>query len=109
MVNLATFSKPEPYGQTELPDRSLLKDQKLVENAKIQKFKCDILNDFQTLCTVLKVCNSIPNMLGHPVLVCIYLQIAPDVPKKTLLRVKKGRERQREEPNQRKILFVAFF
>ena len=24
--------------------------QKLVENAKIQKFKCDILGDFQTLC-----------------------------------------------------------
>ena len=24
--------------------------QKLVENAKIKKFKCDILGDFQTLC-----------------------------------------------------------
>ena len=73
------------------------------------KFKYDILSNFQTLCTVLKVRNSIPNLFGHTVLVCIYLQIAPDVPKKTLLRVKKGRERQREEPNQRKILFVAFF
>ena len=26
-----------------LPDRSLLVGQKMVENAKIQKFKCDIL------------------------------------------------------------------
>ena len=24
--------------------------QKLVENTEIQKFKCDILSDFQTLC-----------------------------------------------------------
>ena len=24
--------------------------QKMVENAKIEKFKCDILGDFQTLC-----------------------------------------------------------
>ena len=30
-----------------LPDRSILKRQKL---AKVQKFKCDILGDFQTLC-----------------------------------------------------------
>ena len=37
------------FGQTELPDRPVLKVQKLVENAKIQKFKCDILGDFQTL------------------------------------------------------------
>ena len=29
---------------------SFLKGQKLVENAKIQKFKCDFLSDFQTLC-----------------------------------------------------------
>ena len=92
-----------------LPDRSVLRGQKVVEIVKIERFKCDILNDFQTLCTLLKVRNSIPNLFGHTVLVCIYLQIAPDVPKKTLLRVKKGRERQREEPNQRKILFVAFF
>ena len=32
-----------------LPDRSILKGQKLVENAKIEKLKCDILGDFQTL------------------------------------------------------------
>ena len=33
-----------------LPDRSLLVGQKLLENAKIEKFKCDILGNFQTLC-----------------------------------------------------------
>ena len=49
MLNLASFWKPKACGQTELPDRSVLKGQKLVENAKIQKFKCDILIDFQTL------------------------------------------------------------
>ena len=30
-------------------DRSVLVGQKLVENAKIQKFKCDILRNFQTM------------------------------------------------------------
>ena len=37
-----------------LPDRSILIRQKLVENAKIQKFKRNILSDFQTLCEVQK-------------------------------------------------------
>ena len=32
-----------------LPDKSVLIGQKLVENAKIQKFKCDILSIFQTM------------------------------------------------------------
>ena len=32
-----------------LPDRSVLIGQKLVENAKIQKIKCDILSNFQTM------------------------------------------------------------
>ena len=41
----------EACGQTELPDRSVLIGQKLVKNAKIRKFKCDILGDFQTLCS----------------------------------------------------------
>ena len=50
MVNLASFWKPEAFGQTVLPDRSILKGQKLVENDKIEKLKCDILGDFQTLC-----------------------------------------------------------
>ena len=51
--NLASFWKLEACGQTVLPDRSVLIGQKLVENAKIQKFKCDILGDFQTLCPIL--------------------------------------------------------
>ena len=45
---MASFQKPKACGQTLLPDRSVLIGQKLVENAKIQKFKCDILSDFQT-------------------------------------------------------------
>ena len=43
------FENLKACGQTELPDRSVLIDQKLVENAKIEKFKWDILGDFQTL------------------------------------------------------------
>ena len=35
------------YGQTVLPDMSVLIGQKLVE---IPKFKCDILSNFQTMC-----------------------------------------------------------
>ena len=33
-----------------LPDRSTLTIQKLAENAKIKKVKCDVLSNFQTLC-----------------------------------------------------------
>ena len=51
---LANFGKPEACGQTVLPDRSVLIGQKLVENAKIQKFKYDILSNFQTMCTHFK-------------------------------------------------------
>ncbi len=43
-----SFEKPEACGQTVLPDRSVLIGQKLVEKAKIQTFKCDILSNFQT-------------------------------------------------------------
>ena len=49
--NFASFWKPKPCGQTLLPDRSVLIGQKLVENAKINIIKCDILGDFQTLCS----------------------------------------------------------
>ena len=45
---MASFRKPEACGQTVLPDRSVLKGQKLVENAKMPKFKYDIMSDFQT-------------------------------------------------------------
>ena len=41
---LASFCKSEACGQTVLPDRSILIGQKLVENAKIKKCKCDILS-----------------------------------------------------------------
>ena len=34
-----------------LPDRSVLIGQKLVENAKMPKFKCEILSNFQTMCS----------------------------------------------------------
>ena len=45
----AFFKKnPEACGQTVLPDRSLLIGQKMVENAKIEKFKCDIFILFST-------------------------------------------------------------
>ena len=44
MVNFDEFL------QTVLPDRSLLIGQKLVENVKIEKFKWDIMSNFQTLC-----------------------------------------------------------
>ena len=34
IVNLGVFFKPEPWGQTVLPDMSVLITQKLVESAK---------------------------------------------------------------------------
>ena len=43
------FFKSWLFCQTALPDRSILIGQKLAENAKIEKFKCDILSDLQTL------------------------------------------------------------
>ena len=46
---MASFWKPEACGQTVLPDRSVLIEQKMVENAKMPKFKCDILSSFQTM------------------------------------------------------------
>ena len=50
---MASFCIPEACGQTELPERSAVIGQKMVENAKIEKFKCYILGDYQTLCTIL--------------------------------------------------------
>ena len=37
MVNLSSFRKPEAFGQTVLPDLSILIGQKLMENAKKNK------------------------------------------------------------------------
>ena len=53
-VKNGQFWKTEACGQTVLPNRSILIGQKLMENAKIEKFKCDILGDFQTLCSSLQ-------------------------------------------------------
>ena len=50
---LKSFWKSAACSQTALPDKSLLIRQKLVEKAKIQKFKCDILVNFQTMCLCL--------------------------------------------------------
>ena len=46
---MVSFWTPAACGQIGLPDRSLLIGQKLVENGKIEKVKCDILGNFQTL------------------------------------------------------------
>ena len=46
MLNWAS----EVCGQTVLPDRSVVIGQKLMENAKMPKFKWDILGDFQIMC-----------------------------------------------------------
>ena len=46
---MASLWKPIACGQTVLPDRSLLIRQKFVENAKIQKYKCAIVSNFQIL------------------------------------------------------------
>ena len=43
------FWKLKADGQTVLPDMSILKEQKLVENAKIENLEWDILGNFQTL------------------------------------------------------------
>ena len=49
LINFESFYIPEACSQIVLPDRSILIGHKLVENAKIDKLKCDILGDFQTL------------------------------------------------------------
>ena len=39
-----------------LPDRSILIEQKLVENARIEKLKCDFFSTFQTICERSDLC-----------------------------------------------------
>ena len=46
IVNLASFWKPEAWGQTVLPDRSILIRQKLMENAKIEKLEMRLFGWF---------------------------------------------------------------
>ena len=50
MVNFGEFLKTWSLSSKSVARYVIFKGQKLVENAKIQKFKCDILGDFQTLC-----------------------------------------------------------
>ena len=47
VIKFSDISKP--CYQTELPDRSILIGQKLVENGKVEKLKWDILGGFQTM------------------------------------------------------------
>ena len=47
MVHFWRVLENQAFGQTVLPDRSILIGQKLVENVKIRKFKCDIVSNFQ--------------------------------------------------------------
>ena len=47
MAHSGEFLKLEVWGQIVLPDWSILIEQKLVENAKIENLKCDFLIDFQ--------------------------------------------------------------
>ena len=57
MVNLAIFWKLVACSQAVLPD--IFTRQKLVENAGIEKFKWDILSDFETLwCCCNNACNA---------------------------------------------------
>ena len=46
---MANFCEPEVCGQTVLPDKPLLIGQKLMKNAKVEKFKCGIFSNFQTM------------------------------------------------------------
>ena len=70
---LASFWKLEACGHTVLPDRSILMGQKLAENAKLQKFKCDILSNCNNVRTYTKKCifrgfreaNVLDNVMGY--------------------------------------------
>ena len=56
-----------------LPDRSILIGQKLAKNAKIEKFKCDIFGDFQTLCRSINVLGAVPFAFAALVIACSVL------------------------------------
>ena len=49
MFYFGDFWKSEASNQTVLPVRLPVDKTKLMKNAKIEKFRCDILSDFQTL------------------------------------------------------------
>ena len=48
-----------------VPDKSVLKGQKMVENAKIRKIKCDILSNFQTMCPHLNFLDARVDKIQH--------------------------------------------
>ena len=50
MVNVASFW-PEALDQIVLPDRTVLKGQKLMENAKIKKNRMRLFGWFSAKCT----------------------------------------------------------
>ena len=50
MVNLGEFLKTWSLCSISVPRQVNFDRQKFVETAKIEKFKCDILSNFQTLC-----------------------------------------------------------
>ena len=52
---LRVFIKREAGGQTVPTDRLILIGQKWVEDASIQKFQCDILSHFQTMCELIRL------------------------------------------------------
>ena len=52
MINLDEFLKTYSLQSNSVTRQvSFLIEQKLVESAKIKIFKCDILSNFQTMCT----------------------------------------------------------
>ena len=52
-VDLGKFWKPKDFGQTVLPDRSLLIRQKVVENAKVEKIEMRHFQSFSNTVVVL--------------------------------------------------------
>ena len=52
--NFGEFMNNQNLRSTVLPDRSLLIRQKLVENAKIVKFKCNIFESFSNMCNEMR-------------------------------------------------------
>ena len=63
---MASFWKAKACGQTVLPDRLVLIGQKLVENAKLKKFKCEILSNFQSMCMCCLVGKTVFKMVLRP-------------------------------------------
>ena len=53
MVNFASFWKPEAFGQTVLPDRSISIGQKLVQNGKLK-------NSNEIFLVIFKHCEIVP-------------------------------------------------